>query len=320
MRVASLALMVAAGSAWAQPGTYNASVSKDAWVYPPVGSGVSQAAPLFGSPLGVEADPDRLGFLLLMFDLGPQLDLGQGPYRVDAVTVTVRLLNSSTFSTTNGMLYDPTHDTRETYLGIIPDADPGRPIELFGAVFNNGLSASSWNEFTTPVFENGLYNAEPVEIDAMTGQPRSVLSNIDDGFDALPWAVATTPDTYTGSGGTTRVADGATLTFQLDLSDPAMAAFLAEEINTAGTLSVVVTSLHAASFGGIGGNDIWPRLGTRESFGLPDPSISVTLSTGALACSPADLTTTGATNGLPDGQINGSDFTYFLSLFAVGCP
>ena len=33
-------------------------------------------------------------------------------------------------------------------------------------------------------------------------------------------------------------------------------------------------------------------------------------------CSPADLTTTGSTNGQPDGQVNGSDFTYYLSLFA----
>ena len=34
----------------------------------------------------------------------------------------------------------------------------------------------------------------------------------------------------------------------------------------------------------------------------------------------ADLTTTGSTGGTPDGVINGSDFTYFLTLFAIGCP
>ena len=49
-------------------------------------------------------------------------------------------------------------------------------------------------------------------------------------------------------------------------------------------------------------------------------SQTITLTPDSGPACPADLTTTGSTNGIPDGVINGSDFTYFLSLFASAHP
>ncbi len=315
-RVALVAACIGS-AALAQPGTYSASAEKDAWTYPPVGSGFSQAAPVFGSPVGVPADPDRLGYYYVAFDLNAQLDLLQGPYDIASITVTAYMLNSSTFSATNGAFYDDSYDSFITYDGTIADTDPGRPIELYAAMYNNGLSALTWNEFLTPVFQNGLYNVEPVDIDPITKMPRSVQSNVDDGFDATPLAVATTTDTYVGSGASVRIADGAELTFTLDLTDADLRQLLADELNADGTLSFAISSLHAAGFMGEAADDIWPRLGTRESFGLPDPSIEVVLSTGPVACSPADVTTSGTANGVPDQVVDLSDFSFYLTLWGT---
>ena len=64
---------------------------------------------------------------------------------------------------------------------------------------------------------------------------------------------------------------------------------------------------------------------TGTTNGVPDGVVNGSdftyyLSLFAAASPMADLTTTGSANGVPDGIINGSDFTYYLSLFATGCP
>ena len=64
---------------------------------------------------------------------------------------------------------------------------------------------------------------------------------------------------------------------------------------------------------------------TGSTNGVPDGVVNGSdftffLSLFAASSPLADLTTTGSTNGIPDGVVNGSDFTYFLSLFAAGCP
>jgi len=54
--------------------------------------------------------------------------------------------------------------------------DGNQPIEIYGARFNNGWTAESWVESGagTPSFQNGLYNAEPIDFDDQ-GNERSVL-------------------------------------------------------------------------------------------------------------------------------------------------
>jgi hypothetical protein len=54
--------------------------------------------------------------------------------------------------------------------------DGNAPVELFGVKYNNGWSAASWVEsgVGTPAYQNGVYNAEPIDFDD-SGDERSVL-------------------------------------------------------------------------------------------------------------------------------------------------
>ncbi|MEL7474449.1 MAG: GC-type dockerin domain-anchored protein, partial [Planctomycetota bacterium] len=40
----------------------------------------------------------------------------------------------------------------------------------------------------------------------------------------------------------------------------------------------------------------------------------------SVACSPADVTTDGTSNGVPDGTVTLSDFSFYLGLWATGDP
>lgn len=62
------------------------------------------------------------------------------------------------------------------YISQGPAEDGNAPVELFGARFNNGWTAASWVEsgVGTPAFQNGMYNAEPIDFDD-NGVERPVL-------------------------------------------------------------------------------------------------------------------------------------------------
>lgn len=246
-------------------------VQYDVWVYPPGSGGLSDFAPTFASPFGSE-DPDRLGYFMLVFDTSSLMT--DRPARLLSITTRVPMLNSSNFSTTNGMNYDPTRDSFLSALDPLLDEDPGRPVELFAVGFNNGLSASSWNEQLTPVLQNGVYNAIPLDFPG--AGPRDVQESVDMGFDPMPLAVGTTPDTYLApSDGTPRVANGAIWSFDADLTgrDDAQA-YLGEQLFNEGRLPVILSSLHAAGFGGMGGSQVYPRFATNNTFfPVPDAEL-----------------------------------------------
>lgn len=300
----TISMVAATGVCGAQTSVTIPTPVYDVWMYPQAGSGFSDYAPIFGSPFNTP-DPDRLGYYFLCFDTSAQLPPSAGPRRVVSATVTVRLLNSSSFDPADGVVYDATYDSVAAYLNASLDVDPGHPIELFGAKLNNGLTLQTWNESTTPVFQSGVYNAEPFDFDP-AGAVRVVLSNVDQGFDVKPFAVATATSTYNGPGGTRRIADEAVLTFQLDVADPFIQQHLRQAVS-AGRVGFVVSSLHQAGFMGGPGADIWPRLATKETFGLPDPTL--TLVVAPLA--PADLT--------GDGLVNSQDLAALLGSWGE-CP
>jgi hypothetical protein len=62
------------------------------------------------------------------------------------------------------------------YVSLGPSEDGNKPVELFGARFNNGWTAASWVEsgVGTPAFQNGMYNIEPIDFDE-AGNRRDVL-------------------------------------------------------------------------------------------------------------------------------------------------
>ena len=59
--------------------------------------------------------------------------------------------------------------------------------------------------------------------------------------------------------------------------------------------------------------------------GIPDGQVTLSdfsfyLSLWSGSASQADLTTDGTANGIPDGQVTLSDFSFYLSLWSAGCP
>jgi hypothetical protein len=65
------------------------------------------------------------------------------------------------------------------YISLGPQEDGNKPVELFGVRFNNEWTAATWVEsgFGTPGFQNGVYNAEPIDFDA-NGLERPVLNSM----------------------------------------------------------------------------------------------------------------------------------------------
>ena len=53
---------------------------------------------------------------------------------------------------------------------------------------------------------------------------------------------------------------------------------------------------------------------------IDDISVSAFTCVDAVACSPADVTTDATSNGMPDGQVTLSDFSYYLSLWGASDP
>ena len=64
---------------------------------------------------------------------------------------------------------------------------------------------------------------------------------------------------------------------------------------------------------------------TGTANGTPDGAVDLSdfsyyLSLWSAAATTADVTTTGTANGVPDGSVDLSDFSYYLSLWSAGCP
>lgn len=267
---AAAAALLAAQDARAQMFAVPAPVF-DVWMYPPGAAGLSDYAPTFGSPIGTP-DPDRLGYYFVCFDTSTQAPTST-TFRIISARLTIRMINSSTFSPTDGVIYDPTFDIFTTYLGNPPaDPDPGRPIELYGAQLRSGLTLATWNEVTTPVQTAGVYNAVPIDF-GDEQEPRNVQSNIDEGFNARPFAIGQTSNTY-AAGGRTRIADEATITFDIAVGDAGIQRYFRESLQS-GRVGLIVSSMHSAGEFGAAGADIWPRFATRETFGLPDPTLTL---------------------------------------------
>ncbi|MGP1345208.1 MAG: hypothetical protein ACTS3F_00890 [Phycisphaerales bacterium] len=245
----------------------------DVWVYPPGPGAFSPYAATFAAPFGT-ADPNRFGYFFAAFDLDAQVPADPRSFTLTELTFTVRLLNSSTFDPNDGVVYDPTLDPLATYTGA-PDTDPGRPLELYAAEYLNGFDLDSWIAAGAPVGPSTNYNAQPIDLDP-DGNPRNLFYSVDDGIEANPFAIGTTNQTYIGPGGTTRIADGATITFSIDLTAPNAEPFWRDQLAT-GRVAFIVSSLHAAGFSGMGGEQTYPRLGTDNSFGNYDATATITI-------------------------------------------
>ncbi len=227
--------------------------SLDRWMYPNNATpGSRPAASVFGT-LGDDSGVDsRHGQFLLGFDLSSVAATNRGPDRYLLKRVTLSLV----VSRDRAYPLDPTEDPPASYLdpdeeGGIADADPGRPVELFGVGYRNGFSALEFLEDSPfgsssaggrNAFAAGFgADGRLVDVGNSVGKSPEVFPR----FAARPFALGRVDDWPAGE----PVPAGSVMTFDLNLQDPWVTGYLREALNT-GRLRWMVTSLHESGFGG----------------------------------------------------------------------
>ncbi len=230
----------------------------DRWNYPLNATpGSRTAASVFGV-IGAEMTDgftfdQRDAQFLLGFDLAPEIETAMCPAEELVVTEAVITI---TVSNNNNFVYDSSYDLYTSYLqmaeGGTPDADPGRPLEMFGVDYRNGFDQSTFVE-NTPF---GLLawesrNAFPVDFDA-NGDTRDVSNNVNgsptgigplDPFDPSPFAVGQIATVVPGA----LVPANTLVSFTIDVADPEVQEYLRSALSS-GELRVMVTSLQFAAF------------------------------------------------------------------------
>ena len=211
------------------------------------------------------------------------------------LTVGRDLVNNATGERVT-FLYDPSFDSYRTHL---PDSDPahqtdddaGRPVEIFGVGFRNGFDAVGYTEdssfgvvgaFTSNTISIGTRNSfaavfnpkgELIDIANHVGQANAAWTQPP--FEARPWAVGQTVGVNPGES----VPLGNTFTFDLNLSDPQIAGYVARSL-ASGRLSLMVSSLSPAKQvtpggTGLGGSGAYPQWSTREDNLFPGPVLEL---------------------------------------------
>jgi len=211
------------------------------------------------------------------------------------LTVGRDLVNNATGERVT-FLYDPSFDSYKTHLSpqdpsYQPDPDDGRPVEIFGVGFRNGFDAVGYTEdspfgvvgaFTSNTISIGTRNSfaavfnpkgELIDVANHVGQANAAWTQPP--FEARPWAVGQT----VGVGSGESVPLGSTFTFDLDLSDPQIAGYVARSL-ASGRLSLMVSSLSPAKQvtpggTGLGGSGAYPQWSTREDNLFPGPVLEV---------------------------------------------
>jgi len=267
------------------------SVDFDRWNYPFNGSpGVRNAAPTFGA-VGNPGFDDRDGQFLIGLnsaDLGVPTGLNPTDYQISSLTVTAT-------HSTGSFLYDPTYDS-----ALSADTDAGAPIVLTGAGLRNGFTDFTFGAGDATTFaENspfqngnafvstgpGVRHAFAAAFDG-SGNLVDVSNNVRNGFDFTPWAVGTT-DLNPGDAvaeAVPGVSPGSTFTFEVDLSDPDILAYVQQGLADGG-LFFSVTSLTQTTQDNPGN----PNFYTTNEFdpAAVDPSVSFDLT---VVPEPASLT------------------------------
>ena len=262
--------------------------SMDRWVYP-FGDflGDRSVAPNFAS-----FDPrfdTRDAQYLMGWNTDTLVSTNAGPARYLLRRARLEVRNS----VANAFVYDATFDPYLTYatnqVGYVPDADPGRPVELYGAGFRNGFTAATFlenspygriNPITSGNISIGTRNAFAAMFGDQ-GQLVDVSNNVGQSnpewtqppFEVRPWAVGTTTNAAPGE----LVPEDALFTFDLDLKDPQIVGYLQSALNE-GRLRLVLASLSPANQvtpGGTGGGGAgaYPQWATRENLLFDPPKL-----------------------------------------------
>ena len=266
-----LGLLAAIGSvSHAQLVQFETDATLDRWMYPfNLTPGSRLSASTFGAPR-LEGFDDYDAQFIVGFRTDADIPTGLSPdrYRIVSLRVHASVSNDAQFR------YDPTYDAHDTYQtqdgdfpGLVPDADPGRPVKLWGLGYREGFSLGTWTE-TSPFGFNptvppaqGARTAFMAVFDA-DGTPSDASNHLKDQVDLTPMSVGQTDAAAPGD----LVPVDSTFTFEVDPCDPGVRAYLTESLS-AGELRFAIASLHPASGGPDGGSgDItYPIWYTREN-------------------------------------------------------
>lgn len=267
----------------------------DRWNYPfNFEAATRPVAPTYGS-----FDPrfdTRDAELLLGWDTGSALSTGRGPAQYLLRAVAVTLTSVAPVPPILPFVYDPTYDSYRTYLRpgtpeAEADADPGRPIELYGVGYRGGFTAETYLEGSPfgplgPISGGNISigtrnaygfmfdtNGAPLDVANNVGQMNPAWTNAP--FEVRPWAIGTTTNTVPGGD----MPDGATMRFALDLRDPLVAGYLQRALNE-GRIRLMVSSLSPAGQStpggtGVGGVGAYPWWSNKENLVYDPPRIEV---------------------------------------------
>jgi len=173
--------------------------------------------------------------------------------------------------------FDPTHDVYQTYLdtndpAYQPDADIGRPVEMFGVGYRNGYDAISFSQ--SPAFGNespGQRNAYAVgwrtngvfaDVSNNVGKTNDVFPH----FEAWPFAVGQVTNAAAGQ----IVPAASKMFFELDITDPTVITYLQNSLNI-GMLNFDVSTLYSVlGYDGVAGAG-YPAFLTQNSL-APTPT------------------------------------------------
>lgn len=273
------------GGAWGQVISLQInSPTMDRWNYPfDSAPGYSETAAVFSAIGQEDAFPpfsfdQRDAQMIVGWDLNGQVPPGLGGcrYRVLSAVMTITTLGDPSFR------YDPTSDPRSSYLAGGVDADPGRPIELFGVGFRNGWTLGAPGQAGCPVppmlpgfpcwYEGSVDLPGPPQgpcickdqrnafaTDFAGSVARDISNNVRDGFEAKAFAVGQIAGVVPGA----YVPVNSPVVFSLDVADVDVQAYLRVALD-AGRLMLSVSSLQPATSAGGPGAGEYARFYCKE--------------------------------------------------------
>ncbi|MFO1460864.1 MAG: hypothetical protein U1G08_15835 [Verrucomicrobiota bacterium] len=248
----------------------------DRWMYAYNATpGERPAAPVFTTFTESEDSDARVAQFLMGWETSSRITPGRPPsrYWIRSARLTLTTLRDRSF------VYDPTADAFETALPAadpraVPDADSGRPVELYGAGFRGGFTADTFREnspfgSTVPggrnAFAAGFNNArELVDVSNNVGKSREPLLP----FPSPPFAIGAIPSVAPGEA----VPAGTPVIFDLELGNPDVRGYLQEALS-AGRLWFVASWLGRSA--GQTGGFTYPDFATKENLLDPGPRLEL---------------------------------------------
>ncbi|MCC6677510.1 MAG: hypothetical protein IT436_10230 [Phycisphaerales bacterium] len=240
----------------------------DRWVYPFASNpGREVVAPTFGAILQPGFD-DRDGQFLVGFDTASQVTPGLDPSAYLVVSARVKVVVSSD----QQFRYDPSFDPVSTLFAEddpswTPDADTGKPVELFGVGYRNGWTVDTFLETSpfggVPIVPpaEGARNVFPAMFDG-AGVASDISRQVREGFDWQPMAIGRIDGLATGE----LVPAATEMEFVVDLCQPTVREYFQRALQ-GGKLRLMISSLSPAQGGPSGGtgDPTYPAFFTKEN-------------------------------------------------------